>query len=151
MTAEERKDGARRPGNGLERDAPATFMADRWRDRAEFKVRVMEWAWKLEVTAKSIYIRPMRRKWASCSTGGTLSFNDELPGMPRDLGDYVIVHELLHFAVPNHGKLWKSLMRAHLGEYEEVEKRLREIAAHAFPQASHSQNLSQNPSITDSA
>jgi HsdM N-terminal domain/Protein of unknown function DUF45 len=26
----------------------------------------------------------------------------------------VIVHELLHFSVPNHGKLWKSLMRAHL-------------------------------------
>jgi hypothetical protein len=30
----------------------------------------------------------------------------------------VIVHELLHFYVPNHGKLWKSLMRAHLGDYE---------------------------------
>jgi hypothetical protein len=26
-----------------------------------------------------------------------------------------MVHELLHFSVPNHGKLWKSLMRAHLG------------------------------------
>ena len=30
----------------------------------------------------------------------------------------MIVHELLHFFVPNHGKLWKSLMRAHLGNYE---------------------------------
>lgn len=28
------------------------------------------------------------------------------------------MHELLHFFVPNHGKLWKSLMRAHLGDYE---------------------------------
>jgi predicted nuclease of restriction endonuclease-like (RecB) superfamily len=28
------------------------------------------------------------------------------------LWDYVIVHELLHFFVPNHGKLWKSLVRA---------------------------------------
>jgi predicted metal-dependent hydrolase len=36
----------------------------------------------------------------------------------------VIVHELLHFFVPNHGKLWKSLMRAHLGEYEEAVSRL---------------------------
>jgi hypothetical protein len=40
----------------------------------------------------------------------------------------VIVHELLHFSVPNHGKLWKSLMRAHLGDYERLESRLRRAA-----------------------
>jgi hypothetical protein len=40
-----------------------------------------------------------------------------------------IVHELLHFYVPNHGKLWKSLMRAHLGEYEHAESELRTKAA----------------------
>ena len=131
MAADERKDGARRPGNGLERDAPATFVVDRWRDREEFKARVLEWARKLEVDTRSIYIRPMRRKWASCSTAGTLSFNDELLDMAKDLGDYVIVHELLHFAVPNHGKLWKSLMRAHLGSYEESEKQLMTCARSA--------------------
>jgi len=38
--------------------------------------------------------------------------------------DYVIVHELLHFSVSNHGKLWKSLMRAHLGEWETKAARL---------------------------
>jgi predicted metal-dependent hydrolase len=45
--------------------------------------------------------------------------------MDRQLGDYVIVHELLHFSVPNHGKLWKALMRAHLGNWEEVERLLK--------------------------
>lgn len=124
MAAEKREAWAGRPGNGQERDAPATM--DHWRDREEFKERVLEWARKLEVDAHAIYIRPMRRKWASCSTAGTLSFNDELLGMARELGDYVIVHELLHFAVPNHGKLWKSLMRVHLGEWEKMEKRLAE-------------------------
>jgi len=97
----------------------------RWRDREQFKARVLEWAAKLDVKAHSIYIRPMRRKWASCSTAGTLSFNDELIGMETKLGDYVIVHELLHFSVPNHGKLWKALMRVHLGDYEEMEQRLK--------------------------
>jgi len=92
--------------------------------RQEFKARILDWAAKLGVEATAIYIRPMRRKWASCSTAGTLSFNDELVTMPRELGDYVIVHELLHFSVPNHGKLWKSLMRAHLGPYEELQMRL---------------------------
>lgn len=98
-----------------------------WRSRDEFRERVQEWALKLDVKAHSTYIRPMSRKWASCSSAGTLSFNDELLRLPRELGDYVIVHELLHFSVPNHGKLWKSLMRAYLGEYEELEMKLREI------------------------
>jgi len=84
----------------------------------------LEWANKLNVDAQSIYVRPMTTKWASCSTAGTLSFNVELLDLDRELGDYVIVHELLHFSVPNHGKLWKSLMRAHLGDYEAIERRL---------------------------
>lgn len=96
-----------------------------WPSREAFHARVREWAAKLDVPATAIYVRPMRRKWASCSTAGTLSFNDELLTLDRQLGDYVIVHELLHFSVPNHGKLWKSLMRAHLGDYEKLEQRLR--------------------------
>jgi predicted metal-dependent hydrolase len=48
--------------------------------------------------------------------------------MSPDLQDYVIVHELLHVSVPNHGKLWKSLMRAYLGDYEALEARLRRRA-----------------------
>jgi predicted metal-dependent hydrolase len=95
-----------------------------WRDKEEFKARVLEWAARLDVRPTAIYIRPMRRKWASCSTAGTLTFNQELVGIDRELGDYVIVHELLHFSVPNHGRLWKSLMRAHLGDYEAMESRL---------------------------
>jgi len=99
-----------------------------WRDKEEFKARVLEWAAKLGVKASALYVRPMSRKWASCSTAGTLSFNDELLGLDRELGDCVIVHELLHFSVPNHGKLWKSLMRAHLGDYGKHEDELDKIA-----------------------
>lgn len=99
---------------------------NRWYDRSQFKSRILVWATKLDVKVHAIYIRPMRRKWASCSTAGTLSFNDELLGMETTLGDYVIVHELLHFSVPNHGKLWKILMRAHLGDWETIESRLKD-------------------------
>jgi Protein of unknown function DUF45 len=31
----------------------------------------------------------------------------DLLNLDREVGDYVIVHELLHFSVPNHGKLWR--------------------------------------------
>lgn len=99
-----------------------------WRDKEEFKAHVLEWADKLGVKTRSLILRPMRNKWASCSTAGNLSFNTELLAMDRAIGDYVMVHELLHFSVPNHGKLWKSLMRAHLGNYESIEERLKEIA-----------------------
>lgn len=95
-------------------------------DRKErFKERVHHWAKKLDVEVVWLGVRPMRNKWASCSTAGHLNFNDELLGFDTETWDYVIVHELLHFFVPNHGKLWKSLMRVHLGDYERIESQLR--------------------------
>ena len=100
-------------------------MRKRWQDKREFKARVQEWAIKLNAKVATIYVRPMSRKWASCSTAGNLNFNEELLRLDRELGDYVIVHELLHCSVPNHGKLWKSLMRAHLGDYERLDRKLR--------------------------
>lgn len=95
-----------------------------WHNKEEFKRRVLEWANKLGIKVRALSVRPMRNKWASCSLQGNLSFNDELVDLDREIGNYVIVHELLHFFVPNHGKLWKSLMRVHLGEYEAVRDRL---------------------------
>ncbi len=98
-----------------------TRRKDIWQGKAEFKARVLQWAVKLGVEVSSLAVRPMRNKWASCSTAGNLNFNTDLLMMEKTIGDYVIVHELLHFSVPNHGKLWKSLMRAHLGDCEEAE------------------------------
>ena len=96
-----------------------------------FKLRVREWAQKLDVRVIWLGVRPMQKKWASCSTNGHLNFSIDLLNLDRSLWDYVIVHELLHFSVPNHGRLWKSLMRAHLGEWEEAEKQLKQMASEA--------------------
>ena len=92
--------------------------------KQEFKSRVHHWAKKLDVSIAWLAVRPMSNKWASCSTKGHLHFNSELLDFEDDVWDYVIVHELLHLSVPNHGKLWKSLMRAHLGDYEVHQKKL---------------------------
>jgi predicted metal-dependent hydrolase len=93
-----------------------------------FKERVRYWAAKLEVKIVWLGVRDMRNKWASCSTAGHLNFNSDLLNLEPELWDYVIVHELLHFFVPNHGKLWKSLMRAYLGDYSKMAARLSENA-----------------------
>ncbi len=61
-----------------------------------------------------------------------MNFNVELLALDQGLWDYVIVHELLHFSVPNHGKLWKSLMRLHLGEYEACAAELQKVASHCL-------------------
>ena len=96
-------------------------------EKAEFKERVRTWAEKLGARVTSVSVRPMTTKWASYSTTGRLTFDSSLLELRGELQDYVIAHELLHFHAPNHGKLWKSLMRAHLGEYERLESELRRV------------------------
>lgn len=56
----------------------------------------------------------MTRKWASCSSNGRLTFSRDLLKQHTAFRDAVIVHELLHLRIPNHGKLFRSLMRAHV-------------------------------------
>lgn len=96
-------------------------------DKTLFEERIQYWLARLDVSASSISFDCMKDKWASCSTDGNLKFNVELTNQDIEIIDYVIVHELLHLSVPNHGKLWKSLMLAHLGDYSKVEKRLRSL------------------------
>ena len=97
-------------------------------DKVVFKERVRGWAEKLDARVTSISVRPMTTKWASYSTTGRLTFDAFLLELREELQDYVIAHELLHFHAPNHGRLWKSLMRAHLGAYERLEAELRQMA-----------------------
>lgn len=97
---------------------------NKWKNKEEFKEQVCYFAKLIGVEIKSICFRAMSNKWASCSTNGNLNFNLKLLEMDKKVGDYVIVHEILHFRVPNHGRLWKSLMRLYLNDYQEVESKL---------------------------
>ena len=96
-----------------------------WESKKDFKEEVYLYANKIKVKTKQITIRPMTRKWASCSTNGYFSFNLKLLGMDRSIGEYVILHELLHYHVPNHGKLWKSLMMVHMPDHQKRAKKLQ--------------------------
>lgn len=79
-----------------------------------FRAEVEAWARRIGVTLREIRIRPMKRKWASCSSRGRLTFDTELLRQPAEFRREVIVHELLHLKVPNHGRLFKALLRAYL-------------------------------------
>jgi predicted metal-dependent hydrolase len=83
--------------------------------RDVFKAEVAAWAKKVGVVPTQVILRPMTRKWGSCSTAGRVTLDTGLLAEPAAFRQEVIVHELLHLKVPNHGKLFKALLRAHLG------------------------------------
>ena len=95
--------------------------------------RVESWARRLGVQPPRVRIQRMTRKWGSCSTSGTLSLASDL--VDRDPGfiDFVIAHELLHLRVPNHGKLFKALMNAHVPNWRKYDTTRRRTPARVRP------------------
>jgi predicted metal-dependent hydrolase len=81
-----------------------------------FKSEVRVWAERIGVEPTEIHIRTMKTKWASCSSAGRITFNTALLEQTPSFRTEVIVHELLHLKVPNHGKVFKALLRAYLAE-----------------------------------
>ena len=94
-------------------------------NKADLKNAVWRWTEHIGVTVKEIHLRQMHRKWASISMNGRLTLNTELLHLPKALTEFVIVHELVHLLVPNHGKLFKSFMSAYLPDWEERQHHLR--------------------------
>jgi hypothetical protein len=88
--------------------------------KEQLKAEVARWTAILKVKPKQIRVQWMKQKWASCSSHGRVSFNIKLLQESGAFQEYVIVHELLHLQVPNHGKLFKSLMNAYLPGWERV-------------------------------
>jgi predicted metal-dependent hydrolase len=82
--------------------------------REAFQAEVEAWVNKMRVRPKVIHIRPMKRKWGSCSTSGRVTFDANLLRQHQEFRKRVIVEELLHLRVPNHGKLFKTMLRAYL-------------------------------------
>ena len=87
---------------------------------AAFRACTRARAETIGVRPTEIRLRPMRRKWASCTSRGRLTFDTGLLDRERDFGDFVIVHELLHLRVPNHGRLFKSLLSAYVPGWERL-------------------------------
>ncbi len=99
-----------------------------------FKAEVATWARRIGVEPQSVHVRPMTRKWASCSSKARLTFDVDLLAQPAEFRRRVIVHELLHPKVPNHAKLFRSLLRAYLGTTaESVTSQLHADGAAATP------------------
>ena len=86
---------------------------------AALRQRVEQWSERLRVPAPRVRVRDMTRKWGSCSTTGTITLATDLGSRDVAFQDFVIAHELLHLRIPNHGKLFKALMTAHVPYWRE--------------------------------
>jgi predicted metal-dependent hydrolase len=94
--------------------------------RAAIHQRVGHWLRLLKVEPKIVRVQRMTRKWGSCSTSGIITLASDLYDQPSDFQDFVIVHELLHLRVPNHGKLFRALMSIHVPDWRRHDVRRRE-------------------------
>lgn len=63
---------------------------------------------------------------AELPTEGGLNtyLNSELAKKPVECIEYIVVHELLHLAEPNHGERFVALMNRHLPRWAATQKRL---------------------------
>lgn len=83
---------------------------------AVFRREVRRWSKRIGVEVREIRIRSMKRKLASASSVGRVTFDSSLLGASSERRSEVVVHELVHLRVGNHGPLFKALVRAYLAE-----------------------------------
>lgn len=79
-----------------------------------FKGAVRHWAGVLKVRPRQVRVQSMSRKWASCSASGRVTFAKALLSQHPRFRRYVIVHELLHLRIRNHGQLFKAYLSAYM-------------------------------------
>ena len=79
----------------------------------KLKQEVKALASEIGGNAKEIHVRKMKRKWASCSSKGRLTFSTDLLSQPEDFRRKAMVHELLHMRYPNHGKMFNLLLASY--------------------------------------
>ncbi len=72
--------------------------------------RLKQMAEKFGFSYNKVSIRNNRRNWGSCSSQNNISLNLQMMKMPMELIDYILLHELVHTEVKNHGpKFWERL------------------------------------------
>ena len=95
-----------------------------------------EWTTRLREAGVTWKLRKMKTLWGSCHfRKRIITYNTELAPAPRELIEYVVVHELTHLVAHDHGPNFYRHMDERLPGWRELRARLnkREFLAHRLP------------------
>ena len=101
------------------------FLGARLRER--LAAMLADWLARLGEEPVKWSVRDMTTEWGSCTKARrTIRFNLRLAQMPPSCIEYVVVHELTHLRVLNHGPEFKALMDARLPDWRDRRRRLNQ-------------------------
>ena len=70
--------------------------------------------------------RILKSKWGVCYTrNNRIAVSSYLIHYPEKCLEYIILHEVTHFLVPNHSKRFYEIVKRYMPEYKEVLKQLK--------------------------
>lgn len=86
------------------------------------------WEQKLGVEVAGYFLQRMKTKWGSCNhRSRNIRLNTELVKKPKDLLEYVVVHEMLHLIEPTHSERFLALLGRHWPTWREARAELNEL------------------------
>lgn len=89
---------------------------------------IRKWEPKLGVQVNAYFLQRMKTKWGSCNhRAGHIRLNTELVKKPKDLVEYVIVHEILHLLEPTHSDKYVALLDEHFPTWREARAELNAL------------------------
>ena len=93
---------------------------------------INKWEKKLNVKVDGYFLQRMKTKWGSCNhRSGHIRLNTELAKKPKDLLEYVIVHEMVHLIEPTHSERFIGILAKHYPSWREARAELNELALSA--------------------
>jgi len=89
---------------------------------------IRKWEPKLKVKVTGYFLQRMKTKWGSCNhTASHIRLNTELVKKPKDLLEYVIVHEMAHLTEPTHSDRFISILEEHFPTWREARAELNDL------------------------
>jgi predicted metal-dependent hydrolase len=104
----------------------------------EIPTVIARWTPRLGVIVNGYFLQRMKTKWGSCNrAAGTIRLNTELVKKPKDLLEYVVVHEMVHLIEPTHSDRFVAILDQHYPMWREARAELNELplAAETWPAA----------------
>ncbi|MBR1852433.1 MAG: M48 family metallopeptidase [Lachnospiraceae bacterium] len=90
--------------------------------------RVAFYADRMGIAYGRITMRNQKTRWGSCSSDGNLNFNCRLLFVPKELVDYVVVHELAHRRHMDHSPAFWQEVEKYMPDYRERRKQLKQYS-----------------------